>query len=63
MHCQSCLPSALTVAAPDPFGRISGVALVGFWSSVSIRIIIHNFLNVCHFDYTTVAVSGKVGYP
>ena len=35
-------------------------ALVGCWSSVSIRRIIYKFLNVCHFDYTPVAVSGKV---
>ena len=35
-------------------------ALVGCWSSVSIKRIIYNFLNLCHFDYTAVAVSGKV---
>ena len=35
-------------------------ALVGCWSSVSIRRIIYKFLNVCPFDYTAVAVSGKV---
>ena len=35
-------------------------ALVGCWSSVSLRRIIYNFLNVCAFDYTAVAVSGKV---
>ena len=35
-------------------------ALVGCWSSVSIRRIIYNFLNVCPFDYTTVAVSRNV---
>ena len=35
-------------------------ALVGCWSSVSIRRIIYNFLNVCPFDNTAVAVSGKV---
>ena len=35
-------------------------ALVGCRSSVSIRRIICNFLNVCPFDYTAVAVSGKV---
>ena len=34
--------------------------MVGFWSSVSIRRIINTFLNVCPFDYTAVAVSGKV---
>ena len=34
--------------------------LVGCWSSVSIRRIIYKFLNVCPFDYTAVAVSGKV---
>ena len=28
-----------------------------------IRRIIYKFLNVCPFDYTAVAVSGKVGYP
>ena len=35
-------------------------ALVGCWSSVSIRRIIYEFLNVYPFDYTAVAVSGKV---
>ena len=35
-------------------------ALVGGLSSVSIRRIIYKFLNVCPFDYTAVAVSGKV---
>ena len=34
--------------------------LVGCWSSVSIRRIIYKCLNVCPFDYTAVAVSGKV---
>ena len=34
--------------------------LVGCWSSFSIRRIIYKFLNVCPFDYTAVAVSGKV---
>ena len=36
-------------------------ALVGCWSSVSIRRFIHTFLNVCPFDYTAFAISGKVG--
>ena len=35
-------------------------AFVGCWSSVSIRRIIYNFLNVCPFDYTAVVVSGKI---
>ena len=35
-------------------------ALVGCWSSVFIRRIIYKFLNVYPFDYTAVAVSGKV---
>ena len=35
-------------------------ALVGCWSSVFIRMIIYQFLNGCPFDYTAVAVSGKV---
>ena len=35
-------------------------AMVGCWSSVSMRRIIYKFLNVCPFDYTAVAVSGKV---
>ena len=35
-------------------------ALVGCWSSVSIRRIIYKFLNVCPFDCTAVAVIGKV---
>ena len=30
---------------------------------VSIRGSINTFLNVCPFDNTTVAVSGKVGIP
>ena len=34
--------------------------LVGCWSSVSIRRITYKFLNVCPFDYTVVAVNGKV---
>ena len=38
-------------------------ALVGCWSSAYIRRIIHKFWNVCPFDYTTFAVSGKVGTP
>ena len=35
-------------------------ALVGCWSSVFIRRVIYNFLNVCPFVYTAFAVSGKV---
>ena len=35
-------------------------ALVDCWSSVSIRRSIYKFLNVRPFDYTAVAVSGKV---
>ena len=35
-------------------------ALVGCWSSDSIRRIIYELLNVCPFHYTAVAVSGKV---
>ena len=38
-------------------------ALVGCWSSVSIRMIIYKCLNVCPFYYTAVAVSGKAGIP
>ena len=38
-------------------------ALVGCWSLVFIRRIIYKFLNVCPFDYTGFAVSGKVGIP
>ena len=34
-------------------------AMVGCWSSVSIRRIIYKFLNMCPFDYTAVAVSEK----
>ena len=36
---------------------------VGCFSSVSIKRIIYKFLNMCPFDYTAFAVSGKVGYP
>ena len=36
---------------------------VGCWSSAFTRRIIYNFLNVCPFDYTAFAVSGKVGIP
>ena len=35
-------------------------ALICCWSSVSMRRIIYKCLNVCPFDYTVVAVSGKV---
>ena len=33
----------------------------GCWFVVFIRRFIYKFLNVCPFDYTAVAVSGKVG--
>ena len=33
----------------------------GCWFVVYIRRFIYKFLNVCTFDYTAVAVSGKVG--
>ena len=33
----------------------------GCWFVVYIRRFIYKFLNVCPFDYTAVAVSGKVG--
>ena len=36
-------------------------ALVGCWSAIFIRRIIYKFLNVCPFNYTAFAVSGKVG--
>ena len=45
----TCLPSGLTVAAPDAFGRIPGVC-----------IYLYKFLNVCPIDYTAIAVCGKV---
>ena len=35
-------------------------ALVGWYSSFYIRRIIYKFFNVCPFDYTAVAFSGKV---
>ena len=38
-------------------------ALVGCWSSVSVRRCKYTFSNVCSFDYMAVAVSGKVGRP
>ena len=41
--------------------RIS--ALCGCWFVVYIRRFIYKFLNVCPFDYTAVAGSGKVGPP
>ena len=36
-------------------------AWAGCWLVVYIRRFIYNFLNVCPFDYTAVAGSGKVG--
>ena len=33
----------------------------GFWFVVYIRRFIYTFVNVCRFDYTAVAGSGKVG--
>ena len=38
------------------------MAIVGCWSSVSIRRIIYKLLNVCHFDYTAFVFSEKVNY-
>ena len=38
-------------------------ALVGCWSSVSIRRIIYKVLNVRPFDYTAFAVRGNVVCP
>ena len=38
-------------------------AFVSCWFSAFIRMIIYKFLNVCPFDYTAFAVSGKVGIP
>ena len=38
-------------------------ALVGLWSSAFIRRIIYKFLNVCPYDYTAFANSGKIGIP
>ena len=40
-------------------------ALIGCWSSVFIRRItsIYKILYMCHFDYSTFAVSGKVDIP
>ena len=34
--------------------------LVGCWSSISIRRSIYKFLNACPFEFTAIAVSGKV---
>ena len=36
-------------------------AWCGCWFVVYIRMFIYTFLNVCHFDYTVVAGSGKFG--
>ena len=36
-------------------------SLCGSWFAVYIRRFIYKFLNVCPFDYTAVAGSGKVG--
>ena len=36
-------------------------AWCGCWFVVYIRRFIYKFLNVCPFDYTAIAVSGKVG--
>ena len=36
-------------------------AWCGYWFVVYIRRFIHKFLNVCPFDYTAIAGSGKVG--
>ena len=52
---QSCLLAPLT------FSWLS--ALVGCLSTAFIRKIIYKFINVYHFDYTSVDVSGKVGIP
>ena len=38
-------------------------ALVCYWSSVFMSMIIYKFLNVCPFYYTAFVVSGKFGIP
>ena len=38
-------------------------ALVGCWSSYFTRRTIYKFQNLCPFDYSAFAVSGKVGIP
>ena len=35
--------------------------IVGCWSLAFIGRIIYKFFNVCPFDYTAFAISGKVG--
>ena len=52
----------LHMSAGEPYLSPLVIGLVGCWSSVSIRII-YKFLNVCPFDSTAVAISGKVGRP
>ena len=32
-------------------------------SSVALRRILYTFINMCHFDYTSFAVIGKVWMP
>ena len=39
------------------------LGLVGCWSSVSVRMIIYKFLNVCPFDYTAFVVRWKAEIP
>ena len=56
-----CIYCFITLRLCNNFYGIS--ALVGCWSSAFIRRIIYKFLNVCPFDYTAFALSGKVGIP
>ena len=50
--------SLLDFSPRIPLGTFS--ILLGCWCLVFTRRIINKFLNVCPFDYTAVAVSGKV---
>ena len=52
-------PYLLTICLCIHFYDLS--AWCGCWFVVYIRRFIYKFLNVCPFDYTAVAVSGKVG--
>ena len=52
--------NSLTGGSFEPISDVS--TLVCCWSAVSTRRTIYKFINESPFDYTDVAVSGKVWY-
>ena len=61
MHRQSCLPSGLTVAAPDAFGRIPGVYMDNQYQH-NIGIIVYHIAEkyLVHVTYFQASEAKKI---